>query len=170
MTEKDIIKQGIAEAEKEAQQKEINKVKQIVKSYLEKIQDKRKIEDKAREERKMLEKDLDDLKSGRLDKILERQESDPRAKEVSIIVVTKVEKEYIPMYPWRSPWYVEMKNTPYLYCDAGPWINTITTPTVYSLGQTTCSDTSGQSTSMLGTVFSNFSGGSYNIDGDIINL
>lgn len=185
MTDKEIIKKGIAEAEKEAQEKEIQKVKTIVKSYLQKIQDKRDIEDKAREERKMLEKDLDDLKSGRLDKILERQESDPKAKDISIIIIKKIEKEYIPMYPWRSPWIVEIKPQPYQwvesYTTTSGYLNTNVGDAVYTTcgagggggcyaGLSGTSTPTGNSVSIVGTVFSNFSGGSYDINGNIINL
>jgi len=203
MTEKDIIKKGIAEAEKEAQEKEISKVKMIVKTYLEKIQEKKLVEDKAREERKMLEKDLDDLKGGRLDKIMERQANDPRAREIAIIGIKKIMESYQPMFPWRSPWIVEIKDQSWSYfpADGGGgggsvtsgYANSNTTVTGYNNNVTYTTTTSstpsisysatvGKSptnaviyysdsgSTMNGTIFSSFCGGTYNIDGRIINL
>lgn len=142
--DKEIIKQGIAEAEKEAQQKQIDKVKEIVKNLLTKISEKKELEEKIRAERKLLEKDLDDLKAGRLDRIEERQKIDPEAKENSTIIIKRIEKEYIPYYPWRSPWYVG--NSSY------------------------CSDVGSITLELRGTDFQNFSSGSYEINGKIINL
>lgn len=163
---KEIIKQGIAEAEKEAQQEQINKVKKIVQAILEKIESKRKIEDAAREERKLLEKDLDDLKAGRLDQIEERQAKDPKAREISVILVKKIEKEYVPYYPWKSPWFVEMKNDwSYIPSISNPGIDIFNMSSV-----TTFNQLDNLILTAFGTDFQNFTKGSYNIHDKIINL
>jgi hypothetical protein len=105
------IKKAFGDAEKELQQEEIDKIKSIVRSYLEEIQDKQdkknrkqKEVDEIDEEIRLLKKDLDDLKAGRLDKMEERQKVDKRARDISIIIIKKVEKEYVPYKPWYSPY------------------------------------------------------------------
>lgn len=111
------IKKAFGDAEKELQQEEIDKIKGIVRSYLEEIQEKQdkknrkqKEVDEIDEEIRLLKKDLDDLKAGRLDKMEERQRIDKRAREISIIIIKKVEKEYIPYRPWYSPYEITWNN------------------------------------------------------------
>lgn len=181
------IKKAFALAEKEEQEKEINKIKGIVKAYLEKIAKKKKERDEVQEELKLLEKDLDDLKTGRLDKIEERQEKDEKAKNISIIIIKRIEKEYVPYYPWRSPWIVELKPN-WEWNGTQTWISgnsissgtiTVTDPNKYLCDSTYTNCGINALTSQIaavdnnpitGTMFANFSGGSYNVDGKIINL
>lgn len=165
-----LIKKAIGLAEKEAEEKEVERIKIIVKSYLEKINEKSKEKARIENEIKILKKDLDDLKSGRLDKIEERQEKDPRAKEVSIIIVNKIEKEYRPVQPWFSRYEVVWNSTPF-------WVNYSTSGTSYQLcnlnSTTGLSGACGGSymASPTGKLFQNFTGGTYKLDcGDIINL
>jgi hypothetical protein len=164
MTNKDMVADAIKEISKEKQEAEIKKIKDIVRSYLTKIQEKKEKEDEVRKERLALEKDLDDLKAGRLDKIEERQGKDPIHDKVTIIEIHRIEKEYIPYQPWRSPWVVEYK-----------WV----TPNYYA----TCSNTSLQGVSATfttsaqcssvqttGSQWQNFVGGNYQVGGNNINL
>ena len=146
-----IVSETIENSEKQKQEAEIRKIKAIVTKILEKID---KIKEKKVDldkELKVLTGDLDDLKAGRLDKIKERQEKDPDHNGYTVIIVREIEKEYQPLYPWRSPWLVEWK-------DNIPQI-----PTVWN-GTTTCGNT------LTGTMFQNFCGGTYDIGGHIINL
>ena len=144
--QKEIIQKALVAAEKEQQEKEIERIKIIIQSHLEKIEKKTDQRKKLDEEIQFLKKDLDDLKAGRLDRISERHEKDERAREIRIIVVEKIEKEYVPYYPWRSPWIV----TNATYGEA----LLPTTPTF----------------TVTGVQFSNFSGGSYTIGDHIVNL
>ena len=182
MTQKNIQK-AFALAEKEEQEKEIQKIKTIVKTYLEKIREKKKKRDGISEEIRILEKDLDDMKSGRLDLIEDRQKKDEKAREISIVIVNKIEKEYVPYYPWRSPWIVEIKPPYQFVCDTRTTTTTTTYPLVSqvnSLGSTIVSDSSGKITDCFlqngttsqftGTQFANFTKGSYDVDGNTINL
>lgn len=175
MNQKQAIKQAFAEAEKDQQQKEIDRIKQIVRSHLEKIQSKKEARAKLDEEIRLLERDLDDLKAGRLDRICDRHEKDKRAREVRIIIVEKIEKEYVPFYPWRSPWTVRWAYTPQ-YTTIG--IGTGTSLAISnnaSSAQLAAVNTLapvGESFSLTatGTQFSNFAGGSYQVGDRTINL
>jgi len=152
---KDLITKAFADAEKEQQEEEIKRIKNIVQKYLEKIQDTSERKNKLDEELRLLKKDLNDLKDGRLDKIKERSEKDSKAKEVTLIIIKEIQKEYIPMKPWYSPWYVELK----------PDYNPVfpTSPIVYSTS-TDCSVTTS------GDTFATFSGGTYTVGSNTINL
>ena len=182
---KDIIKKAVSLAEKEAQEKEINRIKEIVQSYLEEIDEKNKKKQVLDKDIRILKKDLDDIKSGRLDKIEERQEKDKRAREVSLIIVHRIEKEYIPMTPWHSPfeitwnpWYSSSVS-----CSSGSggdlsitggcdYVTTVSdscTSSVhtYSAQSVTCGS---PCQPLCGTTFSKFSSGAYDVGGQIVNL
>lgn len=153
---KKMVADAIKEISKEKQEEEIRKIKNIVKVILEKIDDKKKKEDEIRKERISLEKDLDDLKSGRLDRIEERQGKDPIHDKVTVIEIHKIIEEYIPYQPWRSPWAVEWKtqNT-WGYVPATNQVKTV--------------DCISNST-ITGTAFQNFASGCYTINGINVNL
>lgn len=93
-------------ADKEVQEEEIKKIKEIVKAHLQKIDEQQKIKSEADEKIRLLKKDLEDLKEGRLDRIEERHKLEPKAREIRIIEIRKIEKQYIPMQPWYSPWVI----------------------------------------------------------------
>ena len=186
MTQKEIVADAIKEISKEKQEAEVKKIKDIVRTYLEKIQSKKEKEDEIRKERLALEKDLDDLKAGRLDKIEERQGKDPIHDKVKIIEIHRIEKEYIPYYPWRSPyiiqWYTPSYQSPNITISGGTGYST----TCQSLGmKTSVSSLLNNATNTIQSAFQqvsdmqaqitgincqNFVGGSYNINGQIINL
>jgi len=106
MSDKEVVKQAFAEAEKEAREKQVGEVKRIVVKTLEKLEDVRKNLKKLQEEEKILKMDIDDLKDGRLDRISERQEKDPESKKVSVVLIIK-EKEVIrEVSPWYWPYTV----------------------------------------------------------------
>lgn len=177
---KDIIKKAFADAEKERQEQEVSKIKSIVKAHLEKIETKSKEHKKLGEEISLLKKDLDDMKAGRLDRIEERHEVDERAKEVRIIIVKKVEHEYIPMQPWRSPWTIEWATSPYFYPGSGT-LTTYASPSVtltntgssltYLTSGTAAVNTNAVYCSTTGNNVANFVSGTYDLsDGKIITL
>lgn len=151
MTQKDIVSNAIQQLEKEKQEIEISKIKGIVKAYLEKILNKKETIKTLQKELKELEADLDDLKMGRLDKIEERQYKNPSHNKTTLIFVKKVEKEYLPFQPWRSPWIVEL-TWDYNLPQSPTWLpeNAVMTTS--------------------GTMFQNFTGGTYTINGQIYTL
>lgn len=106
---KELAKKVFQSIEQENEEKQIKELKEIVTKYLEKIKtltDKKEVIEK---DIKILKADLDDIKEGRLDKIKERQEVDPAAKKVSIIIIK--EKVYPPTEkPWQQPWIWSWNN------------------------------------------------------------
>jgi hypothetical protein len=105
MTSTEIAKKAFAEVTKEAEEKQVSEVKKIVQETLKKLEVvKGKIKE-LHEEKKILELDIDDLKEGKIDRIVERQEKDPKAKEVSVVIIIK-EKETIRENNHYNPWYV----------------------------------------------------------------
>lgn len=193
MTDK-ILKTAIDLAEKEIQEKEIQRIKNIIKDYLKELQDKNSKKLVLDKEIALLKKDIDDFKAGRLDKIADRQKIEPLAPK--IIVITRIEKEYVPMTPWYSPFYIQYPIVPHY--QNTPWVggSTITTTSgdggqsmVYcasnniggvASGLNSVNNLSALSASMsapldpsmkvVGNVFKNFTGGAYDIGGEVINL
>jgi hypothetical protein len=116
MEQKD-VKKAFEQAENELKEKRIDKVKEIVKKTLTKIE---KLDDKIKdlqEERKLLRLDIDDLKAGRLDRIKERQEKDPKAKLVSVVILKeKPAVEYVNAYyqPYELTWNYTTGDSSYL--------------------------------------------------------
>lgn len=74
------------------------KVKEIVKSTLEKIDNIDKQEKELAEQKKVLKKDIDDLKAGRLDLIEERQKESEVARQTSVFKVILQSTGCPPMY------------------------------------------------------------------------
>ena len=155
---KDLIKKGFDAAEKEHQENEVKKIKEIVQKHLEKLSFHHEQAKEHQEKERLLKKDLDDLKAGRLDKIEERQEKDEKAREVRIIIVKRVEKEYIPIYPWRSPWWIEWATPVY------------SNLLVDNSGLSFTTTSTGNSFQITGITCSNFAPGSYIVNGRTVNL
>ena len=174
---KDIIKKALGLAEKENQEKEVQRVKKIIQKHLEEIDSIAKEQAKLTKRSKILKLDLDDIKQGRLDRIEERQEKDKEAKKYSVIVVKKVVKEYIPLQPWFSPYYIEYNpcHTTY-YAMNGYDSSAVTTYNAVDLSY--MSADSGSSIDLIGlngfTVTgsncSTFAKGSYDVGDHNINL
>ena len=103
---KKVVQQTEKELREEETQKQIKKVKEIVKRTLSKIEDVKKDKAEVDKRLKYLKMDLDDLKEGKLDRIEERQSKDPEAKKHSVVIIIKetIVKE-IPIYDRFSPWY-----------------------------------------------------------------
>jgi hypothetical protein len=140
MTDKQLANVAFNDIEKQKQEEIIEKIKSIATEVMRRIDEKEKLIERETEERNILKADLEDLRSGRLDKILERQEKNPRVKEVSPLII-KIIREDMPMTPWRGTWNVQ-------------WYN----GTSYN----TCNST--------GVAWQNFSPGTYLINGRIITL
>ena len=114
MNNKEITKEAFAQAEKEAREKQVKLVKEIVTKTLEKIDTLSKDIKGRQEERKILELDINDLKAGKIDQIVERQEKSEKAKETSVVVIIKekvIERE-VPYNPWYWPYTVTWQSQP----------------------------------------------------------
>jgi len=105
MTE-DVVKKGYKEAEKSLKEAQVAEVKNIVTRTLEKLDSVRKDIAKLREEEKILKLDIEDLKGGRLDRISERQNKDPEAKKISVVLIIKEKTIIREQSPWYQPYTV----------------------------------------------------------------
>ena len=121
MNEKD-VKQAFDSAEKEikeqkekAKAKQVAEVKEIVKKTLLEVEKLKEQEDDIKEKLKILKLDIEDLKLGKLERIKERQEKDPLAKKVSVIIIKEKEiiKEREVPSPWYQPYYIEWNTNTY---------------------------------------------------------
>ena len=183
MDMKQIAKEAIEEAEKETREKQKQLVKDIVLKTLEKLNHVRKELKEKQEEERILKMDLDDLKEGKIDRIVERQETDPKAKEVSVVVIIK-EKEVIHEHHYHDHWYWpyiiqwQVPYTPVYYTPVQP---AITIQGNGLIGTVTSNNFCGTSNTISNAVgISNYTIscsaakdatiGAYNVDGNIIHL
>jgi regulator of replication initiation timing len=101
-----IVKEAFEAAEKESREKQVGEVKKIVTKTLERLEEVRKEIRELNDERKILEMDIDDLKEGKLDRIVERQEKDPKAKQTSVVVIVKEREVIREVNPWYWPYQI----------------------------------------------------------------
>jgi hypothetical protein len=107
------VKEGFALAEKEMREKQVTEVKKIVLKTLEKIKEQEKIRDTASKKVKILKMDIDDLKDGKIERIVERQEKDEEAKNTSVVIIIR---ETVNNYsPWFVPYRVIWQEPVYHY-------------------------------------------------------
>jgi regulator of replication initiation timing len=183
--EKEIAKAAFAEAEKEAREKQVSEVKRIVTKTLEKLDTVRKEIKEKQEEERILKMDIDDLKEGRLDLIAERQEKDPEAKKVSVVIIIKEkeiirEKEYYPS-PWYWPYTVTWQYynpsfpTGVVLCSSGG--NAIqnnslnyTTTTNCTLSDSSIFEATATPTCITGSIAKFATVGSYQVGDHVVNL
>ena len=89
---------------KEMKQKQISIIKEAVQLTFEKLEEVEKQKNILQDSIKILKHDLFDLKDGRLDRILERQNLNEETKSISVIAVTKPANGTSANV---SPWYEE---------------------------------------------------------------
>jgi len=174
--EQKIVKEAFGEALKDSEQEKKEKIKKII---LETLRKKTELEEQVKEiqkEIKILGKDLEDFKMGRLDLIEERQRVDETAQKTSVVRIEKIINEYYHYY--SKPWYEPYRMTYYfpLWDNASqtiPDINSfdglMTTNTSRNMSLINIS-TEGITFSAKGTDFHDFFSGSYDIGNKIINL
>lgn len=162
---KEIVKKGFDEAQNSLREKQVEEVKKIVLKTLEKIdtlkgnKKKKQAEVKEIDEQiKILESDIEDLKVGRIDRIVERQEKDEKAREVSVVVIIK-EKEII-REPWFQPYVVVEKWNHQPYIDP----NIVWCGSTNNGNSALYSNTINCSVAKFGTI------GTYDVNGTIVNL
>jgi len=173
MTE-EIVKEGFEQAQKEAREEQVREVKEIVSKTLTKLDEVKDKIKELRKEEKILKMDIEDLKQGKIDRIVERQEKDPKAKETSVVVIIK-EKEVIRE---TNPWYWPYKvfwNEPYtpvwhtdVYCGTGQQVNHS-----FTLGGTNLVDNQLQNSTsgvINCSVAKNAAIGTYEVNGEPVHL
>ena len=87
---KEKVKKAFTEAQKEVREKAVEQLKNFIKKTLEARERQINVRDEASRKIKILDKDIQDLKEGRIDRIEERQKADPKAKETSVAIVEKI--------------------------------------------------------------------------------
>jgi hypothetical protein len=97
---REIARQGLQEAEKELRRRMIDEVKKIALQTLEELQKVDKTIRELQQKKRFLKMDIDDLKEGRLDRIVERHEKDEDAKSASVVLLHKGEADR-----GESPYY-----------------------------------------------------------------
>ena len=126
MNEKD-VKRAFSDAEKELEEakvkekeKQVQEVKNIVKRTLQEIEKLKDEKASIEEKLKILKLDIDDLKQGKLELIKERQDNDPLAKRISVIIIKEKETIREVPSPWYQPWVISWNqvyrdNTPFVF-------------------------------------------------------
>jgi len=153
------IKKAFELAEQEVQDKNIQNLKEIVKKLLEKK--KKKEEDKREIENEIstIKNTLDNFKSGRLDKVKEMLDTDPKAKEVAPLNIIVIQNDNYIKYPTK-PWYWNYE----VNWNNGNW----------SSGSSLVGYNGSTTTNLVYTAsgqdFQTFTTGTYNINSGIINL
>ena len=169
------IKKAFDLAQNEVEEKEIAHLKNIIKKTLEEKKRLEKNRDELDEKIKLIKQDIDDFKSGRLDKIKERHDANPIADVVVPIQITIINdnsRKYYPQKPWM--WNYEVGWN--LIGSAGYTITTASASPNSCLALcTSSSDISGCGTSgtaiLCGTQSATFASGTYSLsDGSITNL
>lgn len=94
--------QKLDDLKKELKAKQIAVIKEAVQQTFEKLEEVEKQKNILQDSIKVLKHDLFDLKDGRLDRILERQNINEEMKSISVIIVTKVTNGALVN---TSPWY-----------------------------------------------------------------
>lgn len=164
---KDIVQEGYELAEKETREKQVREVKEIVTKTLEKLDKVQKEIEKLREEERILKLDITDLKEGKIDRIVERQEKDPKAKEVSVVVIIKEKEVVREVSPWYWPYRVIWQEP---YRPAWPLPVTYCSGTVGNelLGVTTFA--SSEVPTINSSVAKDAAIGAYDIHGHVVHL
>lgn len=189
---KDNIKKAFELAEQEVQEKEIANLKGIIKDLLRKKADKEEDKREIEKEISVIKQTIDDFKAGRLDKIKELMEKDSVAKDLLPFTVVIINQTIINQ-PWKWVYQVLPNNTvPYYptlggYCTTGGSLGITTTATALGSDVYTVTGTTGNAINTAycatqglasvsnndgwsGSNFATFTGGSYDINGRIINL
>ena len=111
----DLAQKEIREQKQKEHDKQVAEVKEIVKKTLLEVEKLKEQEGDIKEKLKILKLDIEDLKLGKLERIKERQEKDPLAKKVSVIIIKEkeiiIERE-VPS-PWYQPYYIEWNTNTY---------------------------------------------------------
>jgi hypothetical protein len=122
----DLANKEIKQDKEKEHDARVDEVKLIVKNTLqeiEKLQDQKKEID---EKLKILKLDIEDLKEGKLERIKERQETDPLAKTVSLIIIKETirEREVPIPSPWYRPYTISWNTPGVVYCSSNTYNDT----------------------------------------------
>lgn len=102
----DQYKKAFQSAEQEIEEKSIAQLKETIKQILQKKKNLEDERDELDEEIKLLKQDIDDFKAGRLDKVKERHECDPKAQDVFPLTINIIKQEIVTK-PWTWTYQVQ---------------------------------------------------------------
>lgn len=103
----DEIKTALEQVEAERKEKELVQLKEMFRQLLTKIENKKQEKKRIDEELVILNKELDDMKAGRFDKIKERQKLSERAMQVSPVRISYFWEPFnIPHDWWHNTWTI----------------------------------------------------------------
>ena len=165
--DKSIVKKAFGEAEKLAEEEKKEKIKNIILETLRKLESFKKDREELDKRIKILKKDLEDFRQGRLDLIEERQKVDELAKKTSVIEVKKITEEHLHYYP--RPWYEPYCLT-WTYTDCSHYTDTTTGTVNFATRDSATLTSSSNSSNFAGTDFHIYYSGSYEVDDKIVNL
>jgi len=162
--DKKIVKEAFGEAQKLAEEEKKEKIKNVILETLRKLESLKKEREELDKKIKILKKDLEDFKQGRLDLIEERQKVDELARKTSVVEVKKIieEHHYYPR-PWYEPYWIKV--TPAYLENPFPLTWTTTADnTVTTAGSDSFSF------NCSGTDFHIYFSGTYQVGDEIVNL
>jgi len=163
--EKSLVKKAFDEASKDIEKEKREKIKKIILETLRRKEEKKERVSQLQKEIKILNKDLEDFKQGRLDLIEERQKVDELARKISVVKVEKVIHEHHYDRPWYQPYWIT-----YTHSDDCAGSATWTSDSSDTTLVNGFSETGSSILLSTGTGFHNNFSGSYDINGLIINL
>lgn len=110
MSDKELVKEAVKLAEDELKNEEKMRIKSVVKATFELLRQKEEKKHTLDDEIRILRRDLTDLNDGRLDRIKERQDLDPKARDISVIIIKeRIIERQVPTPMWYWPWTIEIK-------------------------------------------------------------
>lgn len=140
------VKKAFRDAEQEHEKDQVDALKKVIKATLEKLETLKKdrAEYIAKIDKKIdvLKRDVEDFKSGRLDRINERQEKDKDAKETSVVRIERIiEIERYYARPWYEPYKI-------IWNSVGDQLSYPVTSSPYNFGSVTVSSNAANGTSL----------------------
>lgn len=165
------MKKAFESAEQEIQDKNVARFKEIVLDLLEKKKVLEEDKNELEKEIKVIRQALDDFKEGRIDKVKEMLDKNEIARKVIPIKITIIQNEIYnnyPLNPWK--WNYQIVSQPYY--------GTTTLTSQYATGAGTTGYYTTSATSiptnavmtLTGTTATNFTGGTYYVNGQPISL
>lgn len=164
------IQKAVQAAEQELEEKEVGRLKEVIKNLLTRKREKEVERDELDEDIRVIKQDIDDFKAGRLDKIKERHDTNPKANESSPIVITIINdnsRASYPTQPWRWNYGLGW-NGPYVY--GGGVVTTTAGGTAGWVNATSLTSNTSSTVLLSGQTAATFTGGTYLVNGNSINL
>ncbi len=169
-------KKAFESAENDLKKEEGEQLKEVIKATLEKLKEKQGERAGLDKEIKLLKRDIDDFKAGRLDRIAERQEKDDLAREVSVFKIVKKEVNEVHHHHhhhdrWYWPYQITWKDE--WYPRRTEWTTVTDGPSIGYLTSSNGSTGLGMSNAFAVncSVAKDFTSGAYNIsNGDVVHL